>query len=176
MNFRAMTSAVLSNFDQRYTEMVIQIIEKRNTSQDTSGTFSDIQKGYGFLVMANENDENIPFTVTTEFLVPSSELAASFMVMWRRWCDKKNISTKDGLLILIDRITKEMEIHIADGNQHSISNLAIGLMGAVLDNYPEVVSSMRWSVDNNIVPCMVIANDNKTAKCAVCFGGTYSTS
>ena len=154
--------------------MVTRVLEKRNLPQENSDTLTDIRKGYGLLVMANESNENTPFTITTEFLVPSNELAASFMVMWRRWCNKKNISTKNGLLILIDRVTKEMENHIADGNQHSISNLAIGLMGAVLDNYPEVISSMRWSIDNNIVPCLVIANEKKLAKCAVCFGGKYA--
>jgi len=69
-----------------------------------------------------------------------------------------------------------MHEHIAQGKQYSSTNLAIGLMGAVLDNYPEIVKSMRWSVDNGFAPCLVIANDNNLAKCGVCYGGMYMAS
>ena len=94
MNFRTTTSAVLTNFDNRFIEMVIDVLEEHNdphVSADelSSEVFTKTRKGYGLLVLANENDSKHPFTITTEFLVPSNELAASFTVMWRRWCDKK---------------------------------------------------------------------------------------
>ena len=180
VDFGATTTAVLEDFDHRFTEMVIELLEQHNAVKTTpdgknTGAYADIRNGYGLLVLADEDDNNEPFTITTEFLVPSNELAASFMLLWRRWCDKKNINSNIGLLSLMNKVVDDMKEQIAGGNQYSISNLAIGLMGAVLDNYPETVSSMRWSVDNGFAPCLVIVNENNRAKCGVCYGGKYIT-
>ncbi len=139
------------------------------------GAYVDVNAGYGLLVMAHYGENEEPFTMTTEFLVPSYELAASFIVMWRRWCDRRGLSSNDGLLLLMNRIVSIHE-YISQGNHYPGSNLAIGLMGAVLANYPEIVDSMRWSVDNRFAPCLVIANDNNLAKCGVCYGGRYMVS
>jgi hypothetical protein len=178
IDFGTTTSAVLEDFDNRFTDMVIKLLEQRNSVKATpdgnkSGTYADIRNGYGLLILADEDDNEEPFAITTEFLVPSNELAASFMLLWRRWCDKRNINSNTGLLSLMDKVVDDMKEQIAEGNPYSISNLAIGLMGAVLDNYPETVSSMRWSVDNGFAPCLVIANENNRAKCGVCYGGKY---
>ena len=153
------------------------MLEQRNTEKTTAngkkkGTYIDINNGNGLLVMAHYGENKKSFTMTTEFLVPSIELAATFIVMWRRWCVKRGVSSNNGLLSLINRIIGIHE-HIAQGNQYLSTNLAIALMGAVLDNYPEIVKSMRWSVDNGFAPCLVIANDNNLAKCGVCYGGVY---
>jgi hypothetical protein len=177
VDFRATTTSVLDDFGHGFADMVIRLLEQHNTVIMTAdgrkkGTYVDISTGYGLLVMAHYEEDKKPFTMTTEFLVPSNELAASFMVMWRRWCNKRGVSSNNGLLSLIKRVVSIQE-HIAQGNQYSNTNLAIGLMGAVLDNYPEIVSSMQWSVDNGFAPCLVIANDNNLAKCGVCYGGVY---
>ena len=181
VDFEATTTAVLEDFDQRFTELVIKLLEQRNNVKTTgdgasAGTYADIRNGYGLLVLADEDDDEGPFTITTEFLVPSTELAASFMLLWRRWCDKRNINSDAGLIALMNKVVDDMKEQLARGNNYSISNLAIGLMGAVLDNYPETVSSMRWSVDNGFAPCLVIANENNQAKCGVCYGGKYIAS
>jgi len=180
VDFRATTTTVLNDFDHELADMVIQLLEQRNTEKTTAdgknkGTFVDINIGNGLLVMAHYGKNKKPFTMTTEFLVPSNELAATFIVMWRRWCIKRGVNSNNGLLSLINR-TISMHEHIAQGKQYSSTNLAIGLMGAVLDNYPEIVKSMRWSVDNGFAPCLVIANDNNLAKCGVCYGGMYMAS
>ncbi|MFV9616459.1 MAG: hypothetical protein ACNYZG_10915 [Gammaproteobacteria bacterium] len=177
VDFRATTATVLDDFGHGFADMVVQLLKQHNTAITTAdgkeeGTYVDISTGNGLLVMAHYGDDKKPFTMTTEFLVPSNELAASFMVMWRRWCNKRGISSNHGLLSLINRVVR-IQQHIAQGNQYLNTNLAIGLMGAVLDNYPEIVSSMRWSVDNGIAPCLVIANDNNLARCGVCYGGRY---
>ena len=177
VDFRATTTSVLDDFGHGFADMVIRLLEQHNTVIMTAdgkkkGTYVDISTGNGLLVMANYAEDKSPFTMTTEFLVPSNELAASFMVMWRRWCNKRGVSSNNGLLSLIKRVVSIQE-HIAQGNPYSNTNLAIGLMGAVLDNYPEIVSSMQWSVDNGFAPCLVIANDNNLAKCGVCYGGIY---
>jgi hypothetical protein len=180
VDLREATAAVLKGFNPGFTDLVVNALGLRNTVMSTPdgnkmGTFADVRIGYGFMVMAYDGDNKDPFTMTTEFLVPSNELAASFMVMWRRWCDKRGINSKDGLLSLMNRVATDMKEHIAQGNQDSNSDLAMGLMGAVLDNYPEIVASMQWSVDNGHAPCLVIANDNNQAKCGICYGGTYMT-
>ena len=178
VDFRTTTTTVLEDFSYGFADMVIEFLEQRNTVMTTAdgkkkGTYVDISTGNGFLVMAHYEENKEPFTMATEFLVPSNELAASFMVMWHRWCDKRGISSNNGLLSLIDRIIG-IQQHIAQGNQYSSSNnLAIGLMGAVLANYPEIVDSMQWSVDSGFAPCLVIANDNNQVKCGVCYGGRY---
>ena len=177
VDFRATTTTVLNDFGDELADMVIQLLEQRNTEKTTAngkkkGTYVDINTGNGLLVMAHYGENKKPFTMTTEFLVPSIELAATYIVMWRRWCAKRGVSSTNGLLSLINRIIGIHE-HIAQGNQYLSTNLAIGLMGAVLDNYPEIVKSMRWSVDNGIAPCLVITNDNNQAKCGVCYGGVY---
>ena len=180
VDFRATTATVLDDFGHGFADIVIQLLEQHNTVITTAdgkknGTYVDISAGNGLLVMAHYEENKKPFTMTTEFLVPSNELAATFMVMWRRWCNKRDISSNNGLISLINRVVRIQE-HIAQGNQYSNTNLAIGLMGAVLDNYPEIVSSMQWSVDNGFAPCLVIANDNNLAKCGVCYGGVYMAS
>jgi len=43
----------------------------------------------------------------------------------------------------MNRVAADMKGHIAQCNQGSNSDLAIGLMGAMLDNYPEIVDSMH---------------------------------
>lgn len=177
VDFRATTTTVLGDFSYGFADMVIQFLETRNTVMTAAdgkkkGTYVDISAGNGFLIMPHYGENKEPFTMATEFLVPSNELAASFIVMWRRWCDKRGISSNNGLLSLINRVISIQE-HIARGNQYSNSNLAIGLMGAVLANYPEIVDSMRWSVDSGFAPCLVIANDNNQVKCGVCYGGKY---
>ena len=177
VDFRATTTSVLDDFGHGFADMVIRLLEQHNTVIMTAegkkkGTYVDISTGNGLLVMVHYVEDKKPFTLTTEFLVPSNELAASFMVMWRRWCNKRGVSSHNGLLSLIKRVVSIQE-HIAQGNLYSNTNLAIGLMGAVLDNYPEIVSSMQWSVDNGFAPCLVIANDNNLAKCGVCYGGVY---
>jgi len=177
VDFRATTTSVLDDFGHGFADMVIRLLEQHNTVIMTAdgkkkGTYVDISTGNGLLAMVHYEENKTPFTMTTEFLVPSNELAASFMVMWRRWCNKRGISSNNGLLSIIKRVVSIQE-HIAQGNQYSNTNLAIGLMGAVLDNYPEIVSSMQWSVDNGFAPCLVIANDNDLAKCGVCYGGVY---
>ena len=180
VDFRATTTTVLNDFDHELADMVIQLLEQRNTEKTTAdgkkkGNYVDINIGNGLLVMAHYGKNIKPFTMTTEFLVPSIELAATFIVMWRRWCVKRGVDSNNGLLSLINRIIG-MHEHIDQGNQYSSTNLAVGLMGAVLDNYPEIVKSMRWSVDNGFAPCLVIANDNNQAKCGVCYGGMYMAS
>ena len=181
VDFRTTTTTVLEDFSYGFADMVIEFLEQRNTVMTTEdgkkkGTYVDISAGNGILVMAHYGENQEPFTMATEFLVPSNELAASFMVMWRRWCDKRGISSNEGLLLLINRIIGIQE-NIGQGNQlSSSSNLAIGLMGAVLANYPEIVGSMQWSVDSGFAPCLVIANDNDLAKCGVCYGGRYMVS
>ncbi len=180
VDFRKTTAAVLKDFNPGFTDLIVKVLELRNKVMSApdgkkTGTYVDVRTGYGLMVMADDGDNNDPFTMTTEFLVPSKELAASFMVMWRRWCNKRDISSRNGLLSLMNKVATDMKEHDAQGNQDSISNLAIGLMGAVLDNYPEIVDSMQWSVDNGHAPCLVIANDNNLARCGVCFGGTYMT-
>jgi hypothetical protein len=181
VDFRATTATVLEDFSYGFADMVIEFLEQRNTVMTSAdgnkkGTYVDISTGNGLLVMAHYGENKEPFTMATEFLVPSNELAASFMVMWRRWCDKHGVSSNNGLISLINRIIKIQE-HIDQGNQYSSSNnLAIGLMGAVLANYPEIVNSMQWSVDSGFAPCLVIANDNNLAKCGVCYGGRYMVS
>lgn len=178
VNFRATTTAVLKGVNHGLTDIVIELLEQRNTvitSPDGKklGLYANVHTGYGLLVMVGDGDDKEPFTITTEFLVPSNRLAASFMVMWRRWCDKRAIDSNNGLLWLMNKVAIDIKENIAQGNQPSNSNLAIGLMGAVLDNYPEVVDSMRWSADNGFVPCLVIVNDKSFAKCGVCYGGRY---
>ena len=177
VDFRAITATVLEDFSYEFTDMVVQFLEQRNTVMTAAdckkeGAYVDVSTGYGLLVMAHYGENEEPFTMVTEFLVPSYELAASFIVMWRRWCDKRGVSSNDGLLMLMNRIVSIQE-YVAQGHHYSNSNLAIGLMGAVLANYPEIVNSMRWSVDNSFAPCLVIANDNNLAKCGVCYGGRY---
>lgn len=177
VDFRQTTTAVLEDFDQRFIDMVIQLLEQRNNIEPSSDTRSKrnavLNKGYGLLVLADEDDEQQPFTITTEFLVPSNELAASFMVMWRRWCEKRNLESHTGLLSLIRSFSDNMIEKATEGHERSISNFAIGLMGAVLDNYPEVIGSMRWSVDVGFAPCLVVAKENNIARCGVCYGGKY---
>jgi hypothetical protein len=180
VDLREATAAVLKGFSPRFTDLVVNVLELRNTVMATPdgnnmGSFADVRAGYGFMVMAYDGNDIAPFTMTNEFLVPSNELAASFMVMWQRWCNRRGINSKDGLLSLMNRVATEMKEHSAKGNQDSSSDLAMGLMGAVLDNYPEIVTSMHWSVDNGHAPCIVIANDNNQAKCGICYGGTYMT-
>ena len=177
VDFRATTTTVLDDFGHGFADMVIRLLEQHNTVITTTdgkkkGTYIDISTGNGLLVMAHYGENKKPFTMTTEFLVPSIELAATYIVMWRRWCVKRGVSSTNGLLSLINRIIGIHE-HIATGNQYLSTNLAIGLMGAVLDNYPEIVKSMRWSVDNGFAPCLVITNVNNQAKCGVCYGGVY---
>jgi len=177
VDFQATTTAVLEGFSHGFADMVIQLLEQRNqvlaTRDKKKGAFVDIGAGNGLLVMAHYRDDGEPFTMTTEFLVPSNDLAASFMVMWRRWCDKRGISSTNGLLSLINRAIG-LQTRIGDNRQSANNtNLALGLMGAVLDNYPEIIDSMRWSVDNGFAPCLVIANDNNQPKCGVCYGGKY---
>ena len=89
--------------------MVIEFLEQRNSVMTTAdgkkkGTYVDISIGNGLLLMAHCEENKEPFTMATEFLVPSNELAASFMVMWRRWCDKHGVSSNNSLLSLINRI------------------------------------------------------------------------
>ena len=180
VDLRETTAAVLKGFSPRFTDLIVNVLELRNTVMATPdgnnmSSFVDARVGYGFMVMAYDVNDIDPFTMTTEFLVPSNELAASFMVMWRRWCDRRDINSKDGLLSLMNRVATEMQENIAQGKQDSNSDLALGLMGAVLDNYPEIISSMQWSVDNGHAPCLVIANDNNQAKCGICYGGAYMT-
>ena len=180
VDFRAMTSTVLEDFSTGFTDMVVQFLEQRNTVMTVAdgkkeGVYVDVSAGYGLLVMAHYGENLEPFTMATEFLVPSNELAASFIVMWRRWCDKRGISSNDGLLLLMNRVVS-IHDYIVQGNHYSSSNLAIGLMGAVLANYPEIVNSMQWSVGNSFAPCLVIVNDNNLAKCGVCYGGRYMVS
>ena len=177
VDFRVITAAVLKDFSYGFTDMIVQFLEQRNTIMSAAdgkkeGTYVDVSTGYGLLVMAHYGEDNKPFTMTTEFLVPSTELAASFIVMWRRWCDKRGVSSNDGLLSLMDRVISIQE-YIAQGNHYPNSNLALGLMGAVLANYPAIVNSMQWSVENHFAPCLVIANDNNQVKCSVCYGGNY---
>jgi len=178
VDFKATTTAVLNDFSHELSDLVIQLLEQRNTVMITTdskkkGTYVDITPGNGLLVMVNKRDAKEPFTMTTEFLVPTYDLAASFMVMWRKWCNKRDIHSNNALLLLMDRVATEMKEHIDQANESSNNNLAIGLMGAALDNYPEVVNSMQWSVDNGFAPCLVIANDNNQVKCGVCYGGRY---
>lgn len=177
VDFQVTTNAVLKNFNHGFSDMVVNLLRQRNTVRTTTngckGVYADVCYGYGLLVIANNHNEVDRFTITTEFLVPCNELAASYMVMWRRWCDKRSINSKDGLLSIVDKVVDNMNRHIVQGQANSNSNLAIGLMGAVLDNYPEVIMSMQWSVANGYVPCLVVANDNKVAKCGVCYGGKY---
>lgn len=178
VDFRATTTAVLEGFSHGFSEMVITLLEQRNAVMTTPdgkkmGVYAKVRTGYGLLIMADNSKDNEPFTITTEFLVPSKDLAASFMVMWRRWCYKRNISSNDGLLRLMNRLAVDLKTHIEPGSRLSNSNYALGLMGAVLDNYPGIVDSMRWSVDSGFVPCLVIANNNNVAKCGVCYGGRY---
>ena len=180
VDFRKTTAAVLKDFRPEFTDLIVNVLESRNTAMIThdgkeNETFANIRSGYGLLIMADYVDNKKNFTKTTEFLVPSKKLAASFMVMWRRWCDKHDVGTREGLLSLMHRIAKNMNDIITEGNEHARHNLAIGLMGAVLDNYPETIASMCWSVDNGHVPCLVIANDDNQAKCGVCYGGVYMT-
>lgn len=177
VDFRATTAPVLDDFSYGFTDMVIEFLEQRNTVKTSAdgkkkGTYVDIGTGNGLLVMAHYGDDKEPFTMATEFLVPSNELAASFMVMWRRWCDKRGVSYSNGLVSLTNRVVS-IQQHIAQGHQYSNTNLAIGLMGAVLANYPEIVDSMQWSVNSGFAPCLVIANDNDHVKCGVCYGGRY---
>ncbi|HHJ34685.1 MAG TPA: hypothetical protein ENJ87_02865 [Gammaproteobacteria bacterium] len=178
VDFRATTSAVLKDFNHGYTDMVINLLEKRNTvmtapDSEELGVYADFNHGYGLLVMADDSVDKEPLVITTEFLVPSNDLAASFMVLWRRWCDKRGIRSSDGLLLLMDKVIADMRKNIARGYKHSKSNLSIGLMGAVLDKHPGVVDSMRWSVDNGFAPCLVIARDDDSTQCGVCYGGKY---
>ena len=180
VDFGTITAAVLEDFSYGFTDMVVQFLEQRNTVMTATdgkkeGTYVDVSAGYGLLLMAHYEENKEPFIMATEFLVPSNELAASFIVMWRRWCDKRGLSSNDGLLLLMNRIVSIHE-YIAEGNHYSSSNLAIGLMGAVLANYPEIVNSMQWSVGNSFAPCLVIANDDNLAKCGVCYGGRYMVS
>ena len=180
VDLREATAAVLKGFSPTFTDMIVNVLGSRNsviTTPDGNnmGTFADVRVGYGFMVMAYEGNDLDPFTMTTEFLVPSNELAASFMVMWQRWCNKRGVNSKDGLLSLMKRVATDMKEHIAQSNQDSNNDFAMGLMGAVLDNHPEIVASMQWSVDNGHAPCLVIANDNNQAKCGICYGGTYMT-
>lgn len=180
VDLRETTAAVLKGFSPGFTDLIVNVLELRNTVMTTPdgnnmGTFADVRVGYGFMVMAYDDNDIDHFTMTTEFLVPSNELAASFMVMWKRWCDRRGINSRDGLLSLMNRVATDMKEEITQSNQDSNSDLAMGLMGAVLDNYPEIVVSMQWSVDNGHAPCLVIANDNNQAKCGICYGGTYMT-
>ncbi len=177
VDFRTTTTTVLDDFSYGFADMVIEFLEQRNAEMTTvdgkkKGTYVDISTGNGLLVMAHCEENKEPFTMATEFLVPSNELAASFMVMWRRWCDKHGVSSNNGLISLINRIIS-IQDHIAQGRQYSNGNLAIGLMGAVLANYPEIVNSMQWSVESGFAPCLVIANDHNRVKCGVCYGGKY---
>lgn len=177
VDFQKTTEAVLKDFSPGFTDLIVKVLATRNTVIDTlvgnsSNTYADVRIGHGLMVMADNKE---PFTMTTEFLVPSNDLAASFMVMWRKWCDRRGIDSKYGLLSLMNRVTTDMREYITQGNEGSSSDLAIGFMGAVLDNYPEIVASMQWSVDNGHVPCLVIANDNNLAKCGICYGGRYMT-
>lgn len=180
VDFQATTTAVLKGFNHGFIDMVVKLLQHRNTAMVTPdgkqmGTYANVPAGYGLLVMVDDSDDKEPFTITTEFLVPSNELAASFMVMWRRWCDRRGRKSSNALLWLMNKVAIDMKEHIAQGNQQSNNNLAIGLMGAVLDNYPEIVASMQWSVDSGFVPCLVIAQENDKAKCGVCYGGRYMT-
>lgn len=177
VDFRATTTAVLGGFSHGFADMVIQLLEQRNTVAKTAGgvktgAYVNVDNGNGLLVMVHYEDGKKPFTMVTEFLVPSNELAAKYMVMWRRWCAKRGVSSKDGLLSLIDKIIGVQE-YVAQGNEYINISLALGLMGAVLDNHPECIESMRWSVDNGFAPCLVVANDNNQEKCGVCYGGKY---
>lgn len=181
VDFRKTTAAVLADFNQGFTEMVIKLLEQRNTVMTSPdgksiGTYTNVHCGNGLLVMVDTCDDKEPCSITTEFLVPTNELAASYMVMWRRWCNKRSITSADGLLQVMNKFSVDMKEHIAKGNQYPNSNLAIGLMGGVLDNYPEIVDSMQWSTDNGFVPCLVIAKDNDLARCGVCYGGRYMES
>jgi hypothetical protein len=176
VDFKATTTAVLKNFDPGLIDLVVQLLEQRNTvtaDDNRAGTFADIRDGYGLLVLADKDDAGEPFSITTEFLVPSSDLAASFMLLWRRWCDRRNVNSRHGLQTLMNTVTEDIKTQLDSGNHYTISNLAIGLMGAVLDNYPETVGSMRWSVDNGFAPCLVIARGKNQARCGVCYGGKY---
>lgn len=180
VDFRKTTAAVLKDFSPEFTDLIVDVLELRQTGMNSpddnnADTFSDIQTGYGILILADSSDDRLPFTMTTEFLVPSNELAASFMVMWRRWCEKREIKSRDGLLSLIHRVTTRKSGLFTEGMQNTGSNITIGLMGAIIDNYPEIIASMQWSVDNALVPCLVIANDNNQARCGVCYGGPYLT-
>jgi hypothetical protein len=177
VDFRATTTPVLENFSHGFADMVIEFLEQHNTEVTTAdgnkkGTYVDVNTGNGLLVMAHYEENKEAFTMATEFLVPSNELAASFIVMWRRWCDKHGVSSNNGLLSLINRINRTQE-QIDLGHQYSNSNLAIGLMGAVLATYPGIVDSMQWSVDSGFAPCLVIARDQNRVKCGVCYGGKY---
>lgn len=177
VDFRATTSTVLSDFSYGFADLVVEFLEQHNTEVSTAdgkkkGAYVDIHSGNGLLVMAHYEKSKEPFTMATEFLVPSNELAASFMVMWRRWCVKHGVSSDKGLVSLINRVVNIHE-YMAEGIECSSGNLAIGLMGAVLANYPEIVDSMQWSVDSGFAPCLVIANDNNQVKCGVCYGGKY---
>ena len=177
VDLQATTTAVLKDFNHDFSEMVINLLKQRNVVRTTTngkkGVYADVNHGYGLLVIADNHNDTEHFTITTEFLVPCNELAASYMVMWRRWCDKRRINTKRSLLSLMDKVVDNMNQPIVQGQPNLNSNLSIGLMGAVLDNYPEVIASMQWSVANGIVPCLVLANDNKVARCGVCYGGKY---
>ena len=178
VDFSKTTTAVLEGFDHRYTDMVTSLLERRNTETTTlsdkeAEIYADIQNGYGLLVLADEDDKKEAFTITSEFLVPSNELAASFKLMWRRWCVKQEINSENGLLLLMSKVTDAMKQHMTPKNQQSLNNLSIGLMGAVLDNYPELVSKMHGAVDNGFAPCLVVTNEQDLTKCGVCYGGRY---
>jgi len=177
VDFQKTTAAVLKEFSPEFTDLIVNVLLTHNTVFDapdgkTLGTYVDVRHGHGLMVVADDKE---PCTMTTEFLVPSNELAASYMVIWRKWCDKRDINSKDALLSLMNRVVTDMKKHITQDNQDSNSDLAIGLMGAVLDNYPEIIASMQWSVDNGHAPCLVIANDNNLVRCGICYGGTYMT-
>lgn len=178
VDFNATTAAVLEDFNDQYTEMVSSLLKRRNketTTRNNKSTevFADIRTGYGLLVLANEDNDNEPFTISSEFLVPSNELASSFKLMWRRWCVKQNINSNSGLLLLMNKVSNAMKEHLNPGNQETLNSLSIGLMGAALDNYPEIVSKMRGAVENGFAPCLVISNENDLTKCGVCYGGKY---
>jgi len=181
IDFNETTTTVLEGFDHRYTDMVTSLLERRNTEttalrEKEAEIYADIQSGYGLLVLADEDDKKEPFTISSEFLVPSNELAASFKLMWRRWCAKQDINSENGLLLLMRKVTDDMKQHMTKKNQQSLNNLSIGLMGAVLDNYPELVSKMHGAVDNGFAPCLVVTNENSLTKCGVCYGGKYTPS
>ena len=180
VDFEATTKAVLGDFYPEFTEVITNLIEQRNTEMSAPGskardTYTDVRNGYGLLVLAHDCDGEEPFTITTEFLVPANDLAASFMVMWRRWCAKRGLHSHDALLMLMNTIITTAKEHAAERDGCVNSNYSIGLMGAVLDNYPEIVASMQWSVDNGYAPCLVVTNESNVAKCGVCYGGKYMT-
>ena len=109
VDFRATTTTVLEDFSYGFADMVIEFLEQRHSVMTTAdgkkkGTYVDISTGNGLLIMAHYEENKEPFTMATEFLVPSNELAVSFMVMWRRWCDKNGVSSNNALISLINRI------------------------------------------------------------------------